>query len=171
MEFELKRWKEIYTGDLCAAANDPDIARWMDDKFPHPFSEDDAAGFITARLYADDQREYSRAIVIGGHPCGCIHLTVGDGIFSPGADISFWLSPQWQGHGIMTAALREFISEAHSRLSIRRICARPFAGNTAARCVLNDCGFELEGIMKQAVCKDGVIHDVCIYALLGGSDV
>lgn len=166
MTCKLLRWKEKYIQELYSLANDPQIARWMDDRFPSPFIESDASAFINARLYADEQREYSRAIVVDERVCGCIHLEMGSGMFHRSASLSFWMGTEWQGRGIMTALLSNFCREAFNLLEADRICALTFFDNNRARCVLNTADFELEGIMKNAAIKDGIMHDLCIYALL-----
>jgi len=166
LEFELKRWKEKYINELASAADCQDVARWMNDSFHSPFTEEHAADFVSARLYADDLREFSRAVIVDGRVAGGIHLEVNDDIYSKTANVSFWLAPQFQHNRIMSDALRLFVRQAFERLDLARINAFPFAGNTAARCVLNNSGFELEGIMKNAAFKDNCSHNLCIYAFL-----
>lgn len=45
-----------------------------------------------------------------------------------------------------------------------RIYARPFEKNLAARKTLENAGFELEGIFKKSIFKNGEILDSCMYA-------
>ncbi len=167
MKYELKRWKEKYTAQLQSVSGNVNTDKMADDIFVLPFSEDGAASFINARLCCDDEKEFSRAIIIDDKLCGGIHLAINSGVYAHSAHVTFWVSAEYEHNGVMTNALREFIDEVYKRYEgIIRISAYPFADNTAARCVLNNCGFELECTMKKAAVLSGVTHDVCIYTIL-----
>ena len=57
-------------------------------------------------------------------------------------------------------------SDLFSRFDIARIYAEPFAANIGSRRVLEKAGFQLEGLLRNSVYKNGVLQDSCIYALL-----
>ena len=66
----------------------------------------------------------------------------------------------------MTAAVQELCALVFSSTDIVRIYAEPFADNAASCRVLEKAGFVLEGILRKSVCKNGVFHDACMYALI-----
>ena len=70
----------------------------------------------------------------------------------------------------MTEAVRRICTYAFETYDIVRIYAEPYAYNTASRTVLENAGFQLEGIRRQSVYKNGVIHDSCMYALFRDSE-
>ena len=50
--------------------------------------------------------------------------------------------------------------------SQKAVYAEPFAANTGSRKALEKAGFELEGILRNSVYKNGRMLDSCIYARL-----
>lgn len=165
MKIQLLRWKEKYIADLQEAADNPNIAKWMTDAFPSPYTIDDAEAFINAQLCADEDAELCRAIVIDGKACGCIGIFPQSDIYSRNAELGYWLAEPYWRKGVMSFAINELCAEAFNKFEITRIFAMPFADNTASRQVLNNCGFNLDCIIRRNVLKNGVVHDSCIYSL------
>ena len=64
----------------------------------------------------------------------------------------------------MTDAVRRLCAEAFERLGIVRIYAEPYAYNLGSRRVLEHAGFQLEGVLRKSVFKNGQLYDSCIYA-------
>ena len=63
----------------------------------------------------------------------------------------------------MTEAAGLICKEAWRLLDILWITGRVYEPNKASRRVLEKNGFELEGLLKQAVDKNGNIYNLCIY--------
>ncbi len=166
MDWVLKRWKEIYTEQLQSAADDPEISGRMGNSFPSPFGYDDASNYIRERLLADDAQMLSRAVIIDGRAVGGVDITVREDIYSRSAELVFWISARYRRLGIMSDAVRKMIEKAFETFDIVRIYALPFSDNIPARRVLNNCDFQLEGTLAQAACKNGIMHDCCLYALI-----
>lgn len=165
MEYQLLRWKEKYTEDLQKAADNPDIAKWMTDEFPSPYSIEDAEDFINAQLCADEDNEFCRAVVIDGKAVGCVGIFPQKGIYSRNAELGYWLAEPYWRKGIMSSAVKEMCEKAFEKYNLIRIYAIPFADNTASRQLLNSCGFNLDCIIRKNVTKNGEILDSCIYSL------
>ena len=55
---------------------------------------------------------------------------------------------------------------AWSQTDLLRIFAQPFSANLASCRVLEKTGFTLEGVLRQNAVKQGVVRDMCLYALL-----
>ena len=66
----------------------------------------------------------------------------------------------------MTEAVRQICETAFRELDIIRITGLVYEPNTASRKVLEKNGFAPEGVMKNAVIKNGNIYDLCIYGKL-----
>ena len=166
MKFELKRWKDKYLYDLQKYADNPNIARWLRDAFPTPYTIEDAVTYIDGRLSADDSAELCRAIVVDGEAVGSVGVFVGTDVYRRSAELGYWLAEKYWRCGIMSEAVRMICREAFDKFDIVRIYAEPYADNVASRRVLNNAGFRLEGTMERGVYKNGEMHDYCMYALL-----
>ena len=81
------------------------------------------------------------------------------------AELGYYLSEECWGKGIMTDAVRQLCEKIFSQTNIIRIFAEPFSHNIGSRRVLEKAGFQLEGILKNFVSKDGKIYDAAMYAL------
>ena len=79
------------------------------------------------------------------------------------AEIGYMLMTEYHGKGIMTEATLRICETAFTELDIERITGYVCAPNIASQKVLLKSGFELEGVMKNAVYKDGNICDLHIY--------
>lgn len=51
-------------------------------------------------------------------------------------------------------------------LNVNRYTASCLAEHKASRMIVEACGYQLEGIRRQAVYKNGQYHDVCCYSIL-----
>lgn len=59
--------------------------------------------------------------------------------------------------------IRELVFD---HLNINRYEGRCLAEHITSRVLMESCGFKLEGILRDAVYKDGRYHDQCVYSLL-----
>jgi RimJ/RimL family protein N-acetyltransferase len=75
-------------------------------------------------------------------------------------------SAQRRGKGIMTEALRLFAHFLFSTKPINRLQLTVTEGNTASQRVAEKCGFQHEGMARQAVFEKGAYRHVHWYALL-----
>lgn len=66
----------------------------------------------------------------------------------------------------MSRAIRLLCEEAFARYDLVRIYAEPFAHNVGSKRALEKAGFELEGVLRRSIYKNGKVFDSCIYALL-----
>lgn len=164
MNFELKRWKEKYLPALKEFASDKSICAQIPDSLPR--SGQEAEKYIQRRLLADDETELCRAVIIDGKPVGTVEIIAGTGIGRRTASLRFWLAEEFRRQGVMSKAIAQLCEQAFERLDVLRIDAEVPAGNIAARCVLNNAGFSLEGTLARRAFIDGKAEDVCIYASL-----
>lgn len=106
------------------------------------------------------------AIDFCGEAIGEIGFVVQLDVHRFGAEIGFWLSEEHWGKGVMTAALSYVSQYAFDEMELVRIYADVQARNEGSRRVLEKCGFELEGVMKKHVYKDGQFIDQLVLALV-----
>ena len=82
------------------------------------------------------------------------------------AEIGYWLAkPHW-GRGIMTAVVKKACEFAFSEWGLAKITAQVFALNAASARVLEKCGFQQEGFLRNHAQKDGRLIDIRAFALL-----
>lgn len=166
MDAKLERWNARFIDDVAQCANNENIARWLRDVFPYPYTRADAADYVTMCAENDETAQMCRAIVVDGHAVGSVGVFLERDVYRRSAELGYWLAEDYWGKGMMTAAVRQLCAAAFDAFDIVRIHAEPYADNAGSRRVLEKAGFTLEGVKRRSVWKNGVLHDSCMYALL-----
>lgn len=166
MDFRLAAWTPAHIAGVAKHANNQNIADYLRDVFPHPYTYTDAQWYVNDCIQKADNGQLCRAIEINGEAVGSVGVFVQQDVYRKSAELGYWLAEAYWGQGIMTAAVEQICREAFAQFDIVRIFAEPFAHNTGSRRVLEKNGFVREGILKNSVCKHGQLYDSCIYALL-----
>lgn len=161
MEFLLRKWQESDVENMPEHANNYNVAKWLTNQFPHPYSIEDARDFLN--IIKDDNPTKVFAIVVDGQAVGSIGIFPQTDIHEKSAEIGYWLSEKYWGKGIMSRAIQEIVEYGFSTFDIVRIFARPFATNMGSQKVLEKAGFELEARLKKALYKNGEVIDELIY--------
>lgn len=171
---QVRPYQEGDFESLAEAADNPKIARWMRNAFPHPYTKDDAKAWISIANSGSPLRDFAicspdgaaAAVVIGG-----IGLKDRTDIHHRTMEVGYWLSEGHWGKGISTEAVTAFSKWAFDTFDrLVRLEAEVFEGNFGSCRVLEKAGFELEGRRKKAVEKSGVILDSLIYCKLRQGD-
>jgi len=165
MQFTLREWKITDVDSVAHHANNKKIANNLRDVFPHPYTLSDAEFFVNMCINADKTKDLFLAIDVDGNAVGSIGVFKKDDVYCKCGELGYWLSEEYWGKGIITEAIKRICEIAFKKFDIQRIFAEPFATNIGSRRVLEKSGFELEGIMKNSVYKNGEILDSCMYAL------
>lgn len=166
MEFVLRPWRENDIISVAKHADNKKIADNLRDAFPHPYRYEDAAAYVRSCLDAPEERQYVRAIEVNGEAVGSIGIFLGEDVCCKSAEIGYWLAEEYWGNGIMSRAIRLLCDEAFARYDLVRIYAQPFAHNIGSKRALQKAGFELEGVLRRSIYKNGKVFDSCMYALL-----
>ena len=132
------------------------------DRFPHPYSLEDARNFI--RMAQQKEPESFLAIEVGGEAVGSIGFTPGTDVERVSAEIGYWLGEPYWGRGIVTEAVKAVTAFAFDQFEFTRIWAVPFEWNIGSCRLLEKAGYSLECRMKKSVKKDGQIVDQFLYA-------
>jgi [ribosomal protein S5]-alanine N-acetyltransferase len=162
MEFKLRSWKNDDCYSLVNYANNYNIARFMTDKFPYPYTMDDAVNFI--EMASLSLPSNILAIEVDGKAVGGIGIHIQPDIYQKNAEMGYWLGEPFWGKGIITNAITQMVDYAFKHWSINRIFARPFGTNLASQRVLEKAGFLLEGKFEKTLYKNGEYMDELIYA-------
>jgi RimJ/RimL family protein N-acetyltransferase len=147
---------------LARHANDREIWLNLRDRFPHPYTLEDAVGYIAATVGRTPVTTFG--IVVAGQACGTIGLQLHDDIERRNAELGYWLGRDHWGQGIVSDAVRAVTAYAFDALAMERVFAVPFVRNPASRRVLEKAGFVQEGRMRHSAIKDGVLLDQWLYA-------
>jgi RimJ/RimL family protein N-acetyltransferase len=148
---------------LVEIANDWEVARFLRDRFPHPYTRADARDWVE-RTATEESTHF--IIEIDGRVAGGIGYIPRTAEERRTAEIGYWLGRAFHGRGVATAACRALTELAFEEHDLLRVEARPHSNNPASMRVLEKCGFEREGVLRRAIVKAGEILDVAIYAKL-----
>ena len=160
----LRSWRSGDEDSLVRHADDRDIWINLRDRFPHPYTRDDARAWL--RQVAESTPETNFAVAVAGEAVGGIGITLQDDVSRRSAEIGYWLGRASWGRGIATAAVRALTDWAFAHFDLCRLYAGVFEWNPASARVLEKTGYVLEGRLRRSVTKDGRTIDQLLYALV-----
>lgn len=149
---------------LARHADNPRVARYPRDRFPHPYAVEDARRFFDYATHTDG--ECVACIEVEDQAAGAIGIIFRTDIERCSAELGYWLGEPFWGRGVVTAAIQTFAGWAMPRSSLTRIYAEVFAENRPSASVLEKSGFERVGVLRKAAIKNKVHHDYILYDLV-----
>ena len=161
MDFKLRKWMSSDLENLVEHANNYNIAKWLTNQFPFPYTNEDGKNYLN--MIENDNPTKVFAIEVEGKAVGSIGIFPQSDIHEKSAEIGYWLSERYWRNGIMSKAIQEVAQYGFDTFDIVRIFARPFSTNTGSQKVLEKAGFKLEARLKQALYKKGEYMDELIY--------
>ena len=163
MKALLRPWHINDLETLVSIANNQNIAKYMADVFPHPYTHEKGKSFIefattnpTATIFA---------ITVDNVPVGSIGLHLQSDILRKNAEIGYWLAEEYWGKGIMTDAVHQIVKYGFENLDIVRIFARIYGTNIPSQKLVEKCDFKLEGKYDKTIFKNNEFLDELIYAI------
>ncbi|MBA2329201.1 MAG: GNAT family N-acetyltransferase [Flavisolibacter sp.] len=163
MEFILRDWKEDDLESLVKYGNNYEVARFMADVFPHPYTMD--AGKVFIAMANSQSPRHIRAIEIRGEAAGGIGIHPQQDIYKKNAELGYWLAEPFWGKGIITKAIKHMLHYGFLNFDVDRIYARPFGNNTRSQKALEKAGFVLEARLNKTIFKNGEYLDELIYSV------
>ena len=163
MQFIFRPWALSDLDSLVRHANNPDIAKFMTDGFPHPYTEDKGRAFIA--FSTKDDPIHIFAIDVTGEAVGGIGIHPQADVQRKNAELGYWLAEPFWGKGIITNAIKQVIEFGFKTYDINRIFARPYGTNIGSQKVLEKAGFVLEGRFEKTIFKNGEFLDELVYAV------
>ena len=163
----VRSFRDADDAELARHANNRNVWLQLRDRFPHPYTIDDARRFITFARGGDPETMF--AVTVSDVSVGSIGVLLRDDVERCSAEVGYWLGESYWGRGIATRALTEFTRFAFTAYDLERLYAVPFASNTASCRVLERAGYRLEGRMRRSAIKDGTVQDQFLYAILRGN--
>lgn len=161
--FILRPWQMSDLDSLVLHANNWNIARYMTDQFPFPYTEEDGRAFI--EFATKDEPIHIFAIEVDGQAVGGIGIHPQGDIQRRNAELGYWLGEAYWGRGIISRAIIQALAFAFDTFHIDRVFARPFGSNLASQRVLEKNGFNLEARFSSTLIKNGVFEDELVYGI------
>lgn len=181
-EFSVRMYRPSDAEGLQYAANNQNVQANLTGSMPFPYTIDDARWWIdhchnrenwqhSTTLGAPAPLNYAITIVPPGRTdevfVGSIGLEFRTDVYSRNADLGYWLSEEMWGRGIMTRAVKEFVTYVWRTFpDLTRLSALVYSWNPASAKVLQKAGFKHEGRQKMAVFKNGRLGDVDLFGLV-----
>ncbi|MBI2430046.1 MAG: GNAT family N-acetyltransferase [Ignavibacteriales bacterium] len=167
MELQLKKstlrpWQPGDEPSLVKHADNKKIWENVRDHFPHPYTMSDAERWV--HHASQSLHDTVFAIVVNGEAVGSIGLVKKEDVYRKSMELGYWLGEQFWGRGIVTEAIGAVTQYGFSSFDIVRIYADVFEWNAASAHVLEKNGFLFEARLKKAICKNGRVGDVFMYA-------
>ncbi|MCO5950674.1 GNAT family N-acetyltransferase [Mucilaginibacter flavidus] len=162
--FTLREWR---AGDVAALQRNADnskIYNCLLDVFPHPYTMENAADWVSMMMTQDPLLVF--VIDIAGELAGVVGITMRNDVYRKAPLIGYWLGEAYWGCGIMTQAVKLVVDYAFANLDITRLQAGIFSTNPASMRVLEKAGFIKEGIARKAIVKNGIVLDEHCYGLV-----
>jgi [ribosomal protein S5]-alanine N-acetyltransferase len=161
---QVRPWRRGDEASLVRHANNRNVWITLGDRFPHPYTLDDAREWIAATGSQDPTVHF--AIVVDGEAAGGIGLELQQDIAKRSAVIGFWLGEAHWGRGITTAALKALTEHAFAAFDLCRLQAYVFERNAASARVLEKAGYLWEARLRKAATKNGETFDLLMYAMV-----
>jgi RimJ/RimL family protein N-acetyltransferase len=165
-DFELRALRLSDAHSFAKNANNPLIANYLRDAFPYPYTVENAKNFIQSM--ANSQNNYVWGIDVNGEACGAIGLHQLSDVYRFTAEIGYWLGEPFWNRKILSRGVMAVIDFAFNETDFVRLQAGVFSNNAASAKVLENCGFDREGIHRKAIYKKGQLLDEWMYACVKG---
>ncbi len=161
--FILRGWRVNDADSLQKNANNHKISDFLLDRFPSPYTIQDASSWIALNL--NQQPILNFTIDIDGKVSGVIGIEPRTDVYRLTPLLGYWLAEEFWGKGIMTAAIKMFTNYCFNELTYIRIQANILGNNPASMRVLEKAGYICEGVLKNAMVKNDIILNEHIYGI------
>ncbi len=156
-----------------ATEDAPDVSRLAGDReiaantltVPHPYDEEMASEWIAGHSPSIEAGEkVVFALVHDSELVGAMGLDLAPE--HSRAELGYWVGrPMW-GKGFASEAAGEVVRYAFEVLGLNRIQAHHMTRNPASGRVLENCGMQREGVVRQYLKKWGEFEDIVMYSVL-----
>ena len=161
MDVQLTEWNDNDIEKLISIASNKNVSDTLRDRFPNPYTTEDAEWWINFQKKFDVQQNF--AIKLNGKLVGAIGCDPQQDVNRKSAEIGYWLGEEFWKKGIATEAVKQMTEYIFRNFDVIRIFAPVFEINKASMKVLEKAGYHLEAIHKKAVIKNNVIMDQYLY--------
>jgi RimJ/RimL family protein N-acetyltransferase len=161
--FILRPWRLDDRDALVRHANDEGVSRGLSDRFPYPYTRQDADNFLSHPV---EPPSLVLAIEIEGEAVGGIGMRPGEDTLRIGSQLGYWLGRQYWGRGLMSRIVPRWCAHVFANYGFERLQATVLSNNPASARVLEKSGFAREGTLRRAAIKRNEVLDLWMYAML-----
>lgn len=161
--FILRNWQPGDEESLQKHANNPNVSATLLDRFPSPYTLEDAHAWV--KMFEDQDPIVNFAISINGEVVGGIGLNFRADVYRKTPLLGYWLSESYWGKGIMPEAVKLITNYAFEHLDAICIQALALSSNPKSMRVLEKAGYEKQGVLRNSVVKNGQILDEHVFAI------
>jgi RimJ/RimL family protein N-acetyltransferase len=147
---------------LARNANNPNVARYLREIFPSPYTLESAEWWVSEGWLLGDSR--NTAVDLNGQCIGGAGLQFQQNENRYSCELGYWLGEEYWGQGIATSIVARLKEMAFSEYEIKRLYGPVASGNNASMRVLEKNGFVLEGVLKNNLYLRGNFHDEYVFA-------
>lgn len=163
-DFRIRPWRSADAESLQRHADDARVSAGLSDRFPYPYTIDDARNFLSAEM---SHCSMAMAIEVDGVAVGGVGHEPGVDVHALRGQIGYWLGVALWNRGLMRRIVPLWVDHLFARHPhYQRLQALVYANNPASARVLALSGFRCEGVQRSAVIKRGVILDTQMWARL-----
>lgn len=162
-ELRLRTYAADDLDRLVALANNRQVARYLRNAFPHPYTREDGLAWL-AFLQGQPDPPTHWVVEWQGQLAGGISWQWHSDTEERTAELGYWLGEVYWGRGIMVRAIRAVAAHVFAHTPALRLEARVYSPNQASARVMEKTGFVFEGRHRNAVWKWGEAMDLLIYA-------
>ncbi len=155
----LREFDQSDAPKLVELANNLNVARYLVDTFPHPYTDEDAKWWVST----GSKSGITKVIQYNGEFVGSVGAMpdINERRFS--ASIGYWVGQPFWGKGIASQALSILTNEVFATTDIIRISASVYHPNRASMRVLEKSGYVREAVLKAAVFKNDEFYDEHVF--------
>ncbi len=95
MEVAIRKWKIEDKSELADVLNNKNILNNLRDGGPYPYTENDAADFISAMLSADQDKTFAFAITLDDRVIGSVGIFRQENIHCRTAELGYYIGEQY----------------------------------------------------------------------------
>ena len=151
---------------MALEANNTNVSKYMTIGFPAPYTLDHAHGWINLSNSATPTTDFA-IVKRDGALVGSIGLKVRTDIEARTMELGYWIGEAHWGQGLATEVVRGFTRWAfESKPELLRLEAGVFEGNEGSIRVLTKSGYTLEGLRRNAACKNGKVFGIHMLSIL-----
>ncbi len=162
MSVQIRKWKKDDAPRLAELANNIKIAKYLTNRFPHPYTLENAHSFI--EMFMKDEPARFFVITLNGEIIGGTGIHLQEDIFINNAELGYWIGEPYWGNGYMSEAIKLISDHAFKTFPVTRLFGRVYGNNPKSMKVLEKAGFILEAKFDKTLIKNGEILDEYIYA-------
>jgi len=137
--------------------------KWYGKYLIHPIPLSKIKKYIQHQIKLKNYIEF--AILVDNKLVGTISIEKIDKI-NKNANIGYWVAKSYRGKGIATKAVKLAVKFGFNELNLKRIYTTVRKDNIASYKVLENAGFEREGLKRRSVFRKGKFYDEYVYAIL-----